>query len=88
MASIFLSYVHEDLERAASLAARLEQAGHSVWWDRHIKGGREFSGEIETALAAADKIVVLWSERSIHSAWVRDEAGVRSTPLAKRTTVG
>ena len=76
MASIFLSYVHEDHGRAAAVAARLERAGHSVWWDRHIKGGREFSSEIEQALAASDKIVVLWSERSIHSAWVRDEAAV------------
>jgi tetratricopeptide (TPR) repeat protein len=47
-----------------------------VWWDRRIKGGGEFGAEIEEALNAADKIIVLWSERSIKSAWVRDEAGV------------
>lgn len=74
LASVFLSYVHEDLPRARTLALALEQAGHSVWWDRHIRGGAQFSKEIEEALKSAEVVVVLWSERSIDSAWVRDEA--------------
>jgi tetratricopeptide (TPR) repeat protein len=74
MASVFLSYVREDADRARSLAGLLERAGHSVWWDRHIKGGAQYSSEIETALNAADKVVVLWSAKSVGSAWVRDEA--------------
>src|SRR4051812_4841291 len=74
MTSIFLSYVREDADKARVLAALLERAGHSVWWDRHIKGGAQYSAEIETALSAADKVVVLWSARSVGSAWVRDEA--------------
>src|ERR671936_124792 len=74
MARVFLSYVREDIDKARALAAALENAGHSVWWDRHIKGGAEFASEIEAALNAADKVVVLWSKRSISSAWVRDEA--------------
>jgi hypothetical protein len=76
MASVFLSYVREDADKARSLAALLEHAGHSVWWDRRIKGGSQYSTEIEAALAAADRIVVLWSGKSIASAWVRDEAAV------------
>lgn len=39
MASIFLSYAREDLGAAKALASSLERCGHSVWWDRHIKGG-------------------------------------------------
>jgi tetratricopeptide (TPR) repeat protein len=76
MASVFLSYVRDDAGKARSLAGLLERAGHSVWWDRRIKGGAQYSSEIEAALAAADKIIVLWSARSIGSAWVRDEAAV------------
>ena len=76
MANIFLSYDRDDEARARSIAKLLEQAGHSVWWDRQIKGGGEFSAEIEAALAQADKIVVLWSEEAVRSAWVRDEAAV------------
>jgi len=74
LASVFLSYDHEDGSRAAAIASALEKAGHSVWWDRQIHGGAEFQTEIEKAVEEADAVVVLWSERSIRSAWVRDEA--------------
>jgi tetratricopeptide (TPR) repeat protein len=74
LADIFLSYVRADAAIARALAALLEKAGHSVWWDRHIKGGAQFAQEIETALKAADKVVVLWSGASVGSPWVRDEA--------------
>lgn len=74
MASVFLSYSREDLDRIRPLAAALEKAGHHVWWDRHIAGGEEFAGAIEQALAAADVVVVVWSSTSVKSAWVRDEA--------------
>ena len=74
MASVFLSYDREDAERAGAIALALEKAGHSVWWDRHIKGGAQYNREIEQALKAADAVVVLWSERSVDSTWVRDEA--------------
>src|SRR5688572_27211228 len=74
MASVFLSYDHDDAAKARSIAIALEKAGHSVWWDRHIKGGSQFSMEIEQALNAAAVVVVLWSQQSVGSAWVRDEA--------------
>lgn len=74
MASVFLSYDREDINLARPVALALEKAGHSVWWDRHIKGGAQFSKEIEEALKRADAIVVLWSRESVESAWVRDEA--------------
>lgn len=74
MAIVFLSYVRSDADRARAIALALEKAGHSVWWDRHIKGGAQYSKEIETALKAAEAVVVLWSAQSIDSAWVRDEA--------------
>jgi tetratricopeptide (TPR) repeat protein len=76
MASIFLSYDRDDEARARPVAALLERSGHSVWWDRQIKGGGEFGAEIEAALNAADKIIVLWSQQATKSAWVRDEASV------------
>lgn len=74
MANVFLSYDHEDVVRATPIVSALEKAGHSVWWDRQIHGGAEYQSEIESAVEQADAVVVLWSERSIKSAWVRDEA--------------
>jgi hypothetical protein len=74
MPSVFLSYDHEDAGWAGAIASAIERAGHSVWWDRHIHSGAEFNTEIEAAVEQADAVVVLWSERSVRSAWVRDEA--------------
>ena len=74
MVSVFLSYDRDDVGFARPIAAALEKSGHSVWWDQHIKGGAQYSKEIDRALKAADAVVVLWSERSVESAWVRDEA--------------
>jgi tetratricopeptide (TPR) repeat protein len=74
VAQIFLSYSREDAERAKVLAGRLGDHGHNVWWDRNIAGGSKFAAEIEQALNAAEVVIVLWSERSIKSTWVLDEA--------------
>ena len=74
MANVFLSYDHEDLAIANPLVQMLEKAGHTVWFDRHIHGGAQYSRKIEQALDVADAVVVLWSPRSLESAWVRDEA--------------
>lgn len=74
MAGVFLSYDRDDVAKARAVALSLEKAGHSVWWDQHIRGGSQYSKEIEQALKAADAVVVLWSSQSIDSPWVRDEA--------------
>lgn len=71
---VFLSYDREDLSRARRVSQALEEAGLSVWWDRHIKSGAQYNREIDEALRRADAVVVLWSHKSIDSAWVRDEA--------------
>ena len=76
MANVFLSYSREDLAAARAIAHALESSGHSVWWDREIKGGTEYAKEIDRALEAAEAVVVLWSAHSTSSAWVRDEAEV------------
>ena len=74
MANLFLSYAREDEARVRPLAAALERAGHCLWWDQQIAGGREFNAEIEKALGNAEAVIVAWTEASVHSAWVRDEA--------------
>ena len=74
MARVFLSYSREDAALAKGLAESIASSGHDVWWDRHIHGGSRFATEIDRALKDAEAVVVLWSETSIHSAWVQDEA--------------
>ena len=74
MSRIFLSYARDDIDAARQLAEGLSQAGHNVWWDRHLHGGSRFAKEIERALRDAEAVVVLWTEASLESAWVQDEA--------------
>jgi hypothetical protein len=74
MSHVFLSYAREDLEAAKRLARALEAHGLAVWWDRTIPPGKTFDQVIEEALADAEKVVVLWSARSVTSNWVRAEA--------------
>jgi TIR domain-containing protein len=74
MATVFLSYAREDVERIRLLAAALEGAGHSVWWDEQVPGGHEYADVIESALDRADAVIVAWTRTSVRSAWVRDEA--------------
>jgi adenylate cyclase len=74
MAQVFLSYARDDVETARKLAGVLADAGQTVWWDRHLHGGANFSSEIERELKNAQVVMVLWSQSSIASAWVQDEA--------------
>jgi len=76
MGRIFLSYARDDRASAECLARVLEAGGHSLWWDRHIDSGEEFSAEIEAELDKADVVLVAWSRLSVKSRWVRDEAAV------------
>jgi adenylate cyclase len=74
LAPIFLSYARDDVDAAKQLAGCISEAGHDVWWDRHLHGGSRFATEIDKALKDAEAVVVLWSPTSIDSAWVQDEA--------------
>jgi adenylate cyclase len=74
LAKVFLSYAREDVDIARQLAEWVGRAGHEVWWDRHIHGGTRFSSEIDRALKDAEAVVVIWSDASVDSAWVQDEA--------------
>src|SRR5512134_2925503 len=76
MATLFLSYSREDAGQVGPLAAALEDEGHKVWWDRHISGGQSFADAIERELECAEVVIACWTESSVHSDWVRDEAAV------------
>jgi hypothetical protein len=65
VARVFLSYAREDTAAAKHLAAGIERASHSVWWDHHIHGGSRFASEIDRELKNADAVVVLWSKTSV-----------------------
>jgi hypothetical protein len=74
MSDIFLSYASEDRDRVTGIVAWFQREGWTVWWDRRILPGENWDGTIEDALSAARCVVVVWTERSVLSEWVRIEA--------------
>ncbi|HWA23788.1 MAG TPA: DUF805 domain-containing protein [Caulobacterales bacterium] len=74
MADIFLSYAREDRDRAAAIAAALEQAGYKSFWDVEIPPGSSWADFLEEKLASSKAAIVLWSKTSTASQWVREEA--------------
>lgn len=74
MADIFLSYAREDKARAEQVAKGLAAAGLEVFWDSEIPPGQTWADYIEEKLTHCKALIVLWSEHSTKSQWVREEA--------------
>jgi uncharacterized membrane protein YhaH (DUF805 family) len=71
---VFLSYAREDLAAVKWLVGAIEAEGLSVFWDRHIQLGQQWSDVLEAALRDARAVVVVWSATSVKSTWVKAEA--------------
>lgn len=74
MADIFLSYNEKDRDAVRRLAEALQSTGWSVWWDRRIPAGLTWRGVLERELKHMRCMVVLWSQHSVASDWVCEEA--------------
>ncbi len=74
MADIFISYKREDKHLAEDTISRLQDAGYSVWYDERINPQSSWDETIEREIAAAKAVIILWTERSVASEWVRSEA--------------
>jgi serine/threonine-protein kinase len=76
MTDLFVSYKAEDRSRVAPLVQALQADGYSVWWDAEIGGGEEWRDAICQHLDAAQRVIVVWSKKSVgpHGNFVRDEA--------------
>jgi hypothetical protein len=71
---IFLSYARHDRNIARMFATAIRDEGFSVWWDASLHSGETFDEVIEQNLREAKAVVVLWSQHSVASRWVRAEA--------------
>lgn len=74
MVDVFLSYKKEDRKLVQRVAAALEAAGFSTWWDDHIDPVESWDKEIWRALDKSKAVLVLWTPRAITSAFVIKEA--------------
>jgi hypothetical protein len=72
--SCFISYSHRDEEFARRLHGRLQQAGLRVWYaPEEMKGGRKLHDQIDEAIRVHDKLLLVLSEASMASDWVKTE---------------
>ena len=63
-----------------TLVAALQSEGFTVWWDHTIPPGQTWDGVIAEGIRQSIVCVVVWSENSAVSDWVKEEA-----TLAKNT---
>src|SRR5262245_53662648 len=75
MSDIFISYASEDRDRVRPLADALQQRGFNVWWDRSLAAGDDYTAIIDRELRTARAVIVVWTQGSVASTFVRDEAG-------------
>lgn len=75
MQDIFLSYSTQDRDRLTPLVDALEAQGWTVFWDhRSIKVADDWHDVVGTAIQECPCVIVVWSEASVTSRWVKEEA--------------
>ena len=73
-ADVFLSYSSKDGAQIEKLAAELRGKHISVWYDAGLIAGQPFREVLRERIERVKAVVVLWTENSIGSKWVRWEA--------------
>ena len=74
MSDVFVSYARPDEPEAKRVVEALVAAGYRAWRDDELPAHRAYADVIQERLSAAKAVVVLWSEHSAKSQWVRAEA--------------
>ena len=76
MATLYLSYKNEDASLARALATELESLGHTAVYDAvALAPGQNWRDVLLRALASADAVIVLLTERTLGSHFVMGEIG-------------
>lgn len=72
--SCFISYSHKDEEFAKKLNTKLREEGIRVWFaPEDILPGRKIHDEVSQAISSFDKLLLVLSESSMNSEWVKTE---------------
>ena len=89
---VFISYKREERPLADQVARALKEAGYVAVTDLNIQKATDFGEAIDGMIRAAKVVVVLWTQASAASKWVRTEAvegyalgkylGVRVDPVS------
>ena len=73
-ADVFLSYSNKDGGLIENPAYELERMRILNWWDRGLIAGQAYRDVLQRRIETVKAVVVLWTENSIGSKWVKAEA--------------
>ena len=76
---IFISYKREDSIVANRIKNALESKNIRIWWDEKLQTGQKWEEKIDHMLYDSSVVLVLWSNLSIESDWVKHEASYAAT---------
>lgn len=73
---VFISYSHHTADQAAraKVVGWLEANGYPFWWDDQMYAGAVHHRELTERLRGSSAVIVIWSDHSITSDYVLDEA--------------
>jgi hypothetical protein len=83
MSDVFISYARQDASIAEAIAKALTRSGFSVFFDRMIIAGEEFSKRIQEEMQSARVVIFVLSRHAQKSRWVQQEL---TTALASDRT--
>jgi TIR domain len=83
--SCFISYSTQDQEFADLLYADLQNNGVRCWFAPHdIQGGKKIHDQIDEAIRVYDRLLLILSEHSMKSLWVKTEQDKKKAEKAVR----
>jgi hypothetical protein len=87
--SCFISYSTKDQDFADRLYADLQNRGVRCWFAPHdIQGGKKIHEQIDEAIRRYDKLLLILSESSMNSEWVKTEiANARQKEIEQKRQV-
>ena len=71
--SVFISYSSKDVKIVEAIENHLSQNGFDDVWRDKSKIRSDWSREIANALSKSDIVLLIWSENSSKSEWVKNE---------------
>lgn len=74
MVDVFISYSRSNQDVVRRLADAVKRLGYIVWWDDELPPHLSYGDVITEKIGRAKAAIVVWSEGSAGSEWVRAEA--------------
>ena len=73
---VFISYAHANKTEVAEIVRYLRDHDINIWWDNDIVPGDKWRDQIADKLAECQAVLTLWTEQSVNSDSVKEEAEV------------